>query len=173
MFTADAGSERTHCIAATDPLNPSRISPSLISNLHVRSRCKWRSYISSRVVSSQGCRHRDSKVRIWKSSRFLRALDDALTGQSTTDIPAPLRSSAVYYFGICQKANVAAKKDRAMSPKGRITTTLSRMHRQKQSCSGTNSARNSHLAAVYGARGTHADLSCGLLLAGDTTSVAT
>ena len=63
---------------------------------------------------------------------ILRALDDALHGQSTTDIPAPLKSSAVYYFGSLQKAIVAAKRDRATSPKGRITTALSRMHRGKQ-----------------------------------------
>ena len=73
---------------------------------------------------------------------ILRALDDALNRQSTTDIPAPLKSSAVYYFGSLQKASVAAKKERAMSPKGRITTALSRMHRGKQSLAYTKIRRD-------------------------------
>jgi hypothetical protein len=154
MFTADAAANGLRAIAATDPLSPSRISPSLISNLHVRSRFTWRSYISSRVVRVKAANIEIPKCAYGSRLGILRALDDALTGQSTTDIPAPLRSSAVYHFGSLPKSQRCRKKDRAMSPKGRITTTLSRMHRQKQSCSGTNSARNSHLAAVYGATST-------------------
>ena len=73
---------------------------------------------------------------------ILRALDDVLHGQSTTDIPAALKASAVYYFGSLQKAIVAAKKDRAMSPKCRITTVLSRMHRGKQSLAYTKVRRD-------------------------------
>lgn len=73
--------------------------------------------------------------------RILRALD-ALNRQATTHIPAPLELSAVYYFGSLQKATVAAKKDRAMSPKGRITTALSRMHRRKQSLAYTRIRRD-------------------------------
>ena len=72
---------------------------------------------------------------------ILRALD-ALNAQSTTDISAPLKSSAIYYFGSLQKARVAARKDRAMSPKGRITTALSRMHRGKQSLAYTKVRRD-------------------------------
>jgi hypothetical protein len=73
---------------------------------------------------------------------ILRALDNALHAQSTTEIPQPLKSSAVYYFGSLQKASVAAKKDRATSPKVRITTTLSRMHRGKQSLAYTEVRRD-------------------------------
>ena len=83
-------------------------------------------------------------------SGYLRALDDALHGQSTTDIPAPLKSSAIYYFGSLQKASVAAKRERATSPKGRITTALSRMHRRKQPLVYTK-ARRDHLPLVRAA----------------------
>jgi hypothetical protein len=71
---------------------------------------------------------------------IIRALD-ALNRQSTTDIPAPLKLSAVYYFGSLRRASVAARKDRAMSPKGRITTALSRMHTEKQSLAYTEVRR--------------------------------
>src|SRR4051812_8980698 len=40
----------------------------------------------------------------------------------------PLKSAAVYYFGSLQKAIVAVKKDRATSPKGRVTAALSQMN---------------------------------------------
>ena len=63
---------------------------------------------------------------------ILRALDDAVHGYPKKAVPAPLKSSAIYYFGSLQKASVAAKRERATSPKGRITTALSRMHRGKQ-----------------------------------------
>ena len=39
-------------------------------------------------------------------------MDDAPHAQSTTDIPAPLKSATVYYFGSLQKATTAATKDR-------------------------------------------------------------
>jgi hypothetical protein len=82
--------------------------------------------------------------------RILRALDDALHGRSRKDIPEPLKSSAVYYFGSLQKAMVAAKKDRSTSAKGRITTALSRMHRRKQPLIYTI-ARRDHLPLVRAA----------------------
>ena len=71
---------------------------------------------------------------------ILRALDDAVHGYPKKDVPAPLKSSAIYYFGSLQKASVAAKRERATSPKGRITTALSRMHRGKQSLGYTKHA---------------------------------
>jgi hypothetical protein len=63
---------------------------------------------------------------------ILRALDDAVHGHSTMDVPQSLKSSAVYYFGSLPKAIVAAKRERTGSPKYRVTDTLSRMHRRKQ-----------------------------------------
>jgi hypothetical protein len=81
---------------------------------------------------------------------ILRALDGTLHGQSIMDIPAPLKSSALYYFGSLQKAIVAAKRDRATSPKRRITTALSRKHRGKQSLVYAE-ARRDHLPLVRAA----------------------
>jgi hypothetical protein len=80
----------------------------------------------------------------------LRALDDPLHGQSTTDIPAPLKLSAVYYFGSLQTAIAAAKRERTTSPKGRITTALSQMHREKQ-CLAYTKVRRDNLPLVRGA----------------------
>lgn len=90
---------------------------------------------SIRVVAKGSCCCWDRIPKYAYGSRLgiLRALDEALNGQSSTEIPVPLKSSAVYYFGSLQKASVAAKKDRATSPKARITTALSRVHRAKQS----------------------------------------
>jgi hypothetical protein len=82
--------------------------------------------------------------------RILRALDDALHGHSRKDIPEPLKSSAVYYFGSLQKAIIAAKRERATSPKVRITTALSRMHRERQ-CLAYTKVRRDHLPLVRAA----------------------
>jgi hypothetical protein len=49
---------------------------------------------------------------------ILRALDDALHGQSTTDIPAPVKSSAVYYFGSLQTASLQQKENGLRHPRG-------------------------------------------------------
>lgn len=81
---------------------------------------------------------------------ILRALDNPLQGRSTTNIPAPLKSSAVYYFGSLRKAIIAAKRERLASPKIRITTALSRMHRRKQPL-GYAEARRDHLPLVRAA----------------------
>jgi hypothetical protein len=72
---------------------------------------------------------------------ILRALD-ALHGRSIADIPSPLESSAVHYFGSLPKAIRAAKKERLSSPKVRISTTLSRMHRSKQRLAYTEVRRD-------------------------------
>jgi hypothetical protein len=84
----------------------------------------------------------DQITRQWHLLRRLEGSNGLTCGQSTTDIPAPLKLAAVYYFGSLHKANVAAKKDRAMSPRRRITTALSRMHRQKQSLAYTKVRRD-------------------------------
>ncbi len=81
---------------------------------------------------------------------ILRALDDAVHGYPKRDVPHSLKSSAVYYFGSLQTAIAAAKKDRATSPKGRITTALSRMHRRKQPLVYAE-ARRDHLPLVRAA----------------------
>ena len=68
---------------------------------------------------------------------ILRALHD-LDGHSKNDVPQPLTSCAVYYFGSLQKAMVAAKSEpRIVSAwsKAKITTILSRMHIAKQTLS--------------------------------------
>jgi hypothetical protein len=96
------------------------------------------------------CWHEVPKYARGSRLGIVRALDDALHGQSTTDIPAPLKSSAVYYFGSLQKAIVAAKRDRATSPKGRIATALSRMHREKQ-CLAYTKLRRDNLPLVRAA----------------------
>jgi hypothetical protein len=100
--------------------------------------------------SSTCCWHEVPKYAHGSRLVILRALDDALHGQSTTDIPAPLKSSAVYYFGSLQKASVAAKRDRATSPKGRIATAVSRMHREKQ-CLAYTKLRRDNLPLVRAA----------------------
>jgi hypothetical protein len=82
--------------------------------------------------------------------RILRALDDALHGHTRKDIPEPLELLAVYYFGGLQKAVMAAKRDRATSPKARITTALLEMHRHKQPLRYAE-ARRDHLPLVRAA----------------------
>jgi hypothetical protein len=57
---------------------------------------------------------------------------------------------AVYYFGSLQEAIVAAKRERATSPKARVTTALSVMHRHKQPLKYTE-ARRDHLPLVRAA----------------------
>jgi hypothetical protein len=63
---------------------------------------------------------------------ILRSLDYALQGHSKKDVPERLKLSAVYYFGSLRKALRAATRVRTESPKYRVTSTLSRMHRRKQ-----------------------------------------
>jgi hypothetical protein len=95
------------------------------------------------------CSGRDFKVRRGRLA-ILRALDDAVHGHSRKIVPEPLRSSAVYYFGSLHKAIVAARTERATSPKVRITKALSRMHRCKQPLV-YREARLNHLALVRAA----------------------
>jgi hypothetical protein len=70
-------------------------------------------------------------------------LRDALDRCSENDLPEPLKSCAVYYFGSLEKAVAETKrKGVGVSTKTRIKTILSRMHRVKQSLSYVQARRN-------------------------------
>jgi hypothetical protein len=64
----------------------------------------------------------------------LQTLRDALDSGSKNDVPGPLKSCAVYYFGSLEKALAATiGKAVGVSAKTKIKTVLCRMHTARQS----------------------------------------
>ena len=67
---------------------------------------------------------------------LLNALSDALERPTVKNVPQALKLEAAHYFGSLEKAIAALKKQRKRLPgwnRRKIMTSLSRMHRSKQS----------------------------------------
>jgi hypothetical protein len=115
----------------------------------LRQFCSW-----PKTLVAAGVTKKPRTKRLYKSKiTLLNVLSDALDRYPLENMPQALKLEAEHYFGSLQKAIATLQKQRQRLPgwnRRKIITTLSRMHRSKESLAYAK-ARREHMALVSAA----------------------
>ena len=100
----------------------------------------------AKVLVAAGVTKKPRKKRLYKSKiSLLNVLSDALDRYTIKNVPQALKLEATHYFGSFEKAIAALKKQGERLPgwnRRKITTTLFRMHRSKESLAYARARRD-------------------------------